>query len=236
MKTTIVIILLSLAVLLLGCTANPSTTTHILVLGDKTDKFLSRPVAKDILNLYGFDQNMNNGGVFQLSDLTKVSFNKIQEVKIEKVNLCLSNQFLRGNEIDTFKSGVTDIISQAEQAPAGENNSSIYYPMAEALNELAQSNAEKKYALIYSDLMEHTPELSYYSKKILNEMRDNPDAIRTLLEAQVKLNSLQGITIYLLYEPTNSLQDEEFKIVSKFYSDLFTSKGAVVIVTPNLQN
>jgi hypothetical protein len=236
MKTIVIVILLSAAVFLIGCTSNNQTTTEVMTLFDKTDKFLSRPVPKDILSLYRFDENKYNGGDFQFSDLTLVSFNETQEVKIEKVNQWQSNLLLRNNEIDTFNTGVTDIISQAEQAPAGENNSSIYYPVAESLNDLSQSNADNKYALIYSDLMENTPELTYYSKTILKEMREKPEVIRALLETQVKLNSLQGITIYLLYQPTNSLQDEEFKIVSEFYKDLFESKGATVIVTPNLPN
>ena len=236
MKTTIIIILLSIAILLIGCTTtNQSITTNTVVLMDVTDKFLSRPVASDILQLYGFDKNQYNGGVFQLSDLTKVSFNVTQEVKVAKVNQWLSNQFQRDKEISAFENKVTDTIAQAESTPAGENNSSIYFPVANALNELAQSNADKKYALIYSDLMENTPQLSFYSKNTLKEVKEKPDAIRNLLESQVQLQSLSGITIYLMYEPTNSLQDEEFKIVSKFYSDFFENYGATVIVAPNLQ-
>lgn len=236
MKTTIAIILLSIIIIITGCTTNPSITTHTVVLMDVTDKFLSRPVANDILALYGFEQNRYNGGIFQLSDLTKVSFNETQEVNVAKVNQWLSNQFQRDKEIASFNQGIINIISQAESAPVGENNSSIYYPVAVALNELAQSKADKKYALIYSDLMEHTPELSFYSKNTLKEVKEKPETIQALLESQLKLQSLKGITIYLLYEPTNSLQDEEFKIVSKFYSDFFESHGAVVIVAPNLQN
>ncbi len=237
MKTTIVIILLSIAILFIGCTTtNQSVTTHTVVLMDVTDKFLSRPVASDILQLYGFDKNQYNGGIFQLSDLTKVSFNVTQEVKVAKVNQWLSNQFQRDKEISTFENSVTDTIAQAELAPTGENNSSIYYPVAVALNELSQSNADKKYLLVFSDMMEHTPELSFYSKNTLKEVKEKPEAIRALLDSQVQLQSLSGITIYLLYEPTNSLQDEEFKIVSKFYSDFFESHGATVIIAPNLQN
>jgi hypothetical protein len=235
MKTTLILILLSIAVFLIGCTTNQSSTTQTIVLMDVTDKFLSRPVATDILNLYGFNQNIYNGGIFQLSDLTKVSFNTTQEVKVAKVNQWLSNQFQRQKEIDTFSTGISTIISQAELTPTGENNSAIYFPVANALNELAQSKADKKYALIYSDMMEHTPELSFYSKNTLKEVKEKPETIRALLESQVQLQSLQGITIYLLYEPTNSLQDEEFKIVSKFYSDFFESKEATVIIAPNLQ-
>jgi hypothetical protein len=236
MKTTLIIILLSIAILFIGCTAtNQSITTNTVVLMDVTDKFLSRPVVTNILKLYGFDKNQYNGGVFQLSDLTKVSFNEMQEVKVAKVNQLLSNQFQREKEIASFNEGVTDTISQAELTPAGENNSSIYYPVATALNELAQSKADKKYLLVYSDLMEHTPELSFYSKNTLKEVKEKPEVLRGYLESQLKLQSLSGITIYLLYEPKNSLEDEKFKIVSKFYSDLFESHGAVVIVTPNLQ-
>ena len=235
MKTTIAIILLSIAILLIGCTSNQSITTQTVVLLDVTDKFLSRPVSNDILNLYGFNQNQYNGGIFQLTDLSNVSFNTVQEVKVTKVNHWLSNQLQRENEIDSFNNGVSNIISQAELTPAGKNNSSIYFPVVTAMNKLAQSNADKKYMLVYSDMMENTPQITFYNKTILNEMTDDPEKVRSILESQVQLQSLQGITIYLLYEPTNSLQDEEFKIVSDFYKDLFESKGATVVISPNLQ-
>jgi hypothetical protein len=236
MKTAIPIILLSATVFAVACTTNKATTTQVVVMNDVTDQFLSRPVANEILSLYGFNQNPNSGGVFQFSDLTKVSFNETQVVKVEKVNQWLSNQFQRQQQIDTFQQGVSNIIAQGNQAPTGENNSSIYFPVANALNALAQVNADKKFLLIYSDMMENTPQISFYSKAIMDLMQTKPEAIQSLLEGQVKLQSLSGITIYLLYEPMDSSQDAAFKIISRFYQNFFESKGATVIIAPNLQD
>lgn len=236
MKTTISIFLISAGLFFAACTMSHTITTEVIVLNDVTDKFLSRPVPSDILSLYGLGKNQFNGGIFRFSDLTDVSMNQTQEEKIGSVNQWLSNQFQRQNQVDSFNSGVTAIITQANHVSDGENNSSIYLPLATALNQLCQSNADKKYLLVYSDLMENTPQVTFYSEAMLQEIEQKPKSVQALFTAEQQLPSLKGITIYLLYEPTDPLQDEEYRIVSKFYQDLLVGKGATVIISPNLQS
>jgi midasin (ATPase involved in ribosome maturation) len=111
----------------------------------------------------------------------------------------------------------------------------VYFSIAEKLNELSQHTADVKCLLVYSDLMENSS-LSFYRKGKLNELINDSDSLNNELDSQLKINSLNGITVYLLYQPADSMQDEQFKIVSKFYRELLEQKGARVIIAPNITN
>jgi hypothetical protein len=235
MKTTLTILLLSTAVFITACMTTPRVTnTAVITLRDVTEPFLIQPKADEILRLYGFDKSEWNGGTFGYSEITQVSFNQTEQVKIETENEWLSNRFQRDQKVNQFQKGVKDILTNGEQTKVGRNNSSVYFTIATKLNELSQSKAENKYLLVYSDLMENEPGLSFYRKSSLSELNDNSDSLKVVLENQLKLQSLQGITIYLLYEPSDPMKDEQYKIVSKFYKDLLESKGARVEITPNI--
>lgn len=230
-----IILLLSATVLITACTTiSKSPTTEVVTLRDITEYHLSQPKADEILRLYGFDESQWLGGIFRFSDITQVSFNRTTQVKIESEPQLLSNRFQRQQKVEQFKKGIEDILSTAEQTPIGQRNSSVYFPMAQALNQLSQSSADKRYMLIYSDLMENEPGLSFYRKGKLSEIDEDADSLRADLENELPLHSLNGITIYLLYEPADVEQDSQYKIVSKFYKGLFESKGATVKIVPSI--
>ena len=62
----------------------------------------------------------------------------------------------------------------------------------------------------------------------------NPDSIKEQFELQMKLGSLNGIKIFLIYQPVNTTEDEKYRIVSNFYKHLFESYGASVEISANV--
>jgi hypothetical protein len=82
--------------------------------------------------------------------------------------------------------------------------------------------------------MENTDKMSFYNKSVLNSIKKEPDKIKQYFESQIKLNKLNGIKIYIIYQPRNTEEDNAFSIVSGFYKQLFESKGADVEITANL--
>jgi hypothetical protein len=238
MKKTFNLLLFSIAILITACAVYIFTpkaaSVEVAALRDVTEPFLIQPKADEILRLYDFDKNKWNGGVFRYSEITQVSFNETEQVRIETENEWLSNRFRRDQKVKEFQKGVEDILTNAEQTKVGRNNSSVYFTIAAKLNELSQSKADKKYLLVFSDLIENEPGLSFYRKSSLSELSNDSGSLKTVLENQMKLPSLQRITVYLLYEPADPMKDEQYKIVSKFYKELFESKGARVEITPNI--
>jgi hypothetical protein len=234
MKTTILILLFSIAIVITACTTSQTSTTEVAVFRDITDQFTLHPKADDILGLYDFDKSKWNGGIFHFSDITQVSLNISEETKLQSENQWLSNEFQREERIKLFQKSITDILTNAEQTPVGKNNSSVYFPIATELNRLAQSKSEKKYLLIYSDLMENTADVSFYNKNTIEQIKTDPEAVRKQFEQLQALLNLNGIRIYFIYQPIDTESDKAFTIVSGFYKKLLEDKGATVTISANI--
>lgn len=233
MKTIIVIIvLLSAGVWAASFLHHDTSVTEITVLRDVTDNMLSQPNTDEILSLYGRDKDKWNGAALRFIDITDVSFNGISEVRLEAVNKWLSNEPARDKEIKSFKSKVVEILSS--KTSIGKAHSSIYIPLTRELNILSQSKADRKIFLIYSDLMENSPAVSFYNKAAFARLQANPDSLKQLFEKLQPLHQLAGIEVYLIFQPVDVSQDEAFKTVSEFYKKMLEDKGAHVTISANL--
>jgi len=234
MKTiiTTIIILVSIT-LIVACTSQSQGITEVVVLHDITDKHFSQPNVDEIFSLFNLEDKWN-GCIFRFANLTKVSINQEVAVKLEARNEWLSNELDRDKEIKNFKNKFSEIITSNEKNTVGEENSSVYIPIARELNRLHESNANKKILLIYSDLMENTTEMSFYKKEKLNLLKTNPESVSKYFETQMSLKNLNGITIYMIFQPNDIKEDQQFKIVSEFYKNLLKRKGAEVQISANI--
>ena len=234
MKTILTILLVSIMVLITACQTTKTNTVEVAVLMDITEQYLAKPNSDDILKLYDFKQNLWNGGVFRLSDISHVSLNPTEQINIEPQNQWLNNKFQREKEIEDFQKKLANIVNQAVQTKTGKNNSSVYLPIADELNQLRESKATKKILLVYSDLMENTNSLSFYNNKDFKKLKTKPDEIQNYFETMQSINSLSGIEVYFIYQPTDIANDEQFRIISGFYKKMLESKGAKVTISANL--
>ncbi len=219
--------------LIVGCTSQKPEVTEVVVLRDITDRHLVQPNADKILTLFN-PRSKWNGRVFHFSDLTNVSYNQGIEVKLEAKNEWLSNELDRDKEIKGFENRLTEILGKNEREPIGQDNSSVYFPMAKELNRLAQSSSAKRILLIYSDLMENTREMSFYDGGKFRLLKTNPNELKSYFDSQVELKNLSGIIIYIIYQPKGIKEDEQFKAISEFYKNLFESKGAEVEIAASI--
>ncbi|HLG35753.1 MAG TPA: hypothetical protein VI757_12800 [Bacteroidia bacterium] len=228
---TLIILLSASAVFLVRSYKTPPVA-EVVVLRDITDSLLAQPQADNILSLYDFDKSKWNGTGFRFVDLSDVSFNHASEAKIETANQWLSNEPEREKEIKNFKSKVAEILSQKKAV--GKSHSSVYLPLARELNRLSRNRANRKILLVYSDLMENSPDISFYDIKTFHLFQSNPDSLKNLFEKIQSLNSLNGIEMYFVFQPKDVIQDSEFKIVSEFYRKMLEEKGAQVTIAANL--
>jgi hypothetical protein len=234
MKTIgIIFILLFLSILTALVTYHKPVSTEISVLGDITDSLLAKPDAKEIIRLYNFSNNNKwNAALFRFADVTDVSMNRTSEFKMESENKWLSNEPERDKEIKKFQSGISEVLSANESF--GREHSSVYLPIAHELIRLSESKLEKRMLLVYSDLMENTPDLSFYDKRDFQLLVSNPDSLKKLFTQWEPLPSLNGIAVFLIYQPADIDADWKFKEVSGFYKKFLEDKGAQVNVLANL--
>lgn len=229
MKTNLILItvLILSALIIMGCTkSKPIETTEVVIIRDITDTLIANPKVEEITSMLDSENNLWNGAQFRLVDLSDVSYNPSHEAKIEGENEWLGNKYERQAKVKAFYTKINQIISEASKEAIGKNNSSVYFSIARELNKLSTETVSKKVVLIYSDLMEHTNELSFYDKRKLYQLKTKPEFIQQYFDSQLEIKNLKGICIYLIYQPTNTKEDEVYKLVSGFYKKMFESKGA----------
>lgn len=233
MKTLITIItVVGITIIFVACTPTKLSTTEIVLITDSTDTFLAKPKADEIQKL--FDSNDNwSGRIFKQSFISDVSINQIKEVKIEAESNWHGNQFLRENKVKRFNQSVAEILKEAESTENGKNYSAVYYTLAQALNRLSQSKSNIRILIAYTDLLEHTPEMSFYDEKQFALLTTKPEEITRYFEKQASLQSLAGIEVYIVYQP-DLQNDKRFRVVSEYYKHLLESKNATVHITANL--
>jgi hypothetical protein len=212
-----------------------STTTEIVLFHDVTEEYISKPDADEILSLFDLSaENKWNGFLFRYCTLSDVSYNRISETKIDPENMLLSNEIERDKKLKKFKAGVAEII--ATNDTIGKSHSSLYLPLARQLNKLSQSKSDKRIVIIYSDLMENDPSISFYDKKKFALFESDPDSLEKLFDELQPLQSLSGIEVYIVYRPSDVAKDAEFRVVSEFYKKMLEQKGAQVTISANLVN
>ncbi|HRH03430.1 MAG TPA: hypothetical protein PLN13_09205 [Bacteroidia bacterium] len=231
LKTTGILLLI---ILLVGCVSERNTTTELVIARDVTDSIIEQPKPEEIFNLFGLTENPLNGAIFKFQNLSDVSYNQRSQVKIEPQNKWLSNEMERQGEIKKFKIAIESKLSEIPSDSVEKENSSIYLPIVRELNQLSQSKSDRKILVVYSDLMENTPEFSFYRKEDFELVKNQPYSLQKRFEKELLISPLSGVEIYFIYQPKDLKSDARFLIISEFYKKLLESKGAKVTISANL--
>ncbi|MEO5644466.1 MAG: hypothetical protein ABIQ40_02080 [Bacteroidia bacterium] len=224
---------------LLGCATADGQRKHIeyAVMIDLTDSIKVVPDENSVVSDLGIDGNIWSSVNFSLGNFTDVSYTPRAHLSLAKAPGRLSaSEFTRKREVVAFKATLTTLLDSARSDTSGKPNSSLYLPIVEELTRLSNSTADRKVLVIFSDLMENSPDVSFYSPNTLALLRTNPDKVKAMLFAKAKLPNLKGIEIKLIYQPKNAKDDAVFRTVSQFFSSMFTEAGATVTISANLTN
>ena len=229
----IALIVGGLILLLISCKKQQPLENYVSVLHDVTDSLLAQPEVNEIMAALQLNEVEKwNGITFRYSKLNEVTYNKQSEVRLNSTSKWLSNELDRKKEVELFKIKIRESITN-EGMPLGRNYSSIYLSMNNELKFLSQKKGNRT-LIIYSDLMENSMSISFYDPEILERMTNQPDLIKERLIGTNKLPNLDGISIYIIYEPENIHKDQTFRIVSNFYKEMLQEQGAAVYISANL--
>lgn len=230
-KNTSIIILMALFI---GCQSEAGhvpASTDAYVLFDETDiqlidtknatNFVSGTLEADTAEVY-------DGSIsLQVGLLNNRLTNRFWDLNLSSGEGILGVTKERKAEQAAFYHNMYDVFSKTsfqEKLP----QSKLYRPICKILQVLADSPAERKVCFIFSDLLENTKYLSFYSfmdkpGTILNER----DRIINTLNERCELPDLTGIELYIIHHP-NSETDELFDAVLQFWTTYFKEKGANV--------
>lgn len=229
-------ILLALGVSLLSITSCANThKAHVIeMLQDKTEGHdLAQLDGAALLAPVGVDTGSGDA----YPDQIMVNFQTIQDVSrssITSLTLDASsageNRYVRAEEVVAFVNDIDALVNITDTTK--RNQSHIYQPMCESLMRLSQvpKGAGERILVVSSDLLEATQHVSMYGSQNFAD----PATLRTKLEkCGCVLPRLDGISIYLLHQPTVE-DDERSTNAKKFYGTWLTEKGAKVIQAANL--
>lgn len=219
-----------------GYWEKPRTTTEVSVIWDVTQRHEPRPQAADILPLFDIDNTDRNGSIFRFTYASDVSLNRETVFTLAKAgDDVLTNQFDRKREAEQFTGRVTSFLDSLAKDTVGREQSSLYIPIAEAANRLAADTAaQNKILLVYSDLRENRQGLSFYDKRTLALLKSDTGKTRDMLFALAPLGDLTGVEVHLLYEPADAADDGAYRTISSFYKTILENAGAKVFISANL--
>ncbi len=213
---------------------NPDTFGIILI--DQTEPHKALPTAGEVLPLFSLDSYKWGSARIGFRAITDVSLNRTTEFYLPKGGpILLANSFERDRQVAAYNEDVAAHLDSLAHDTIGRPHSSVFLSLAHALNTMAASNANHRFIVVYSDLFENRSTLSFYDPHTLALLQSDPEKIEARLLADAPLaEDLTGITIYFVYEPKDEQADTNFRLISNFYSVMFTSRGARVIIGANL--
>lgn len=210
------------------------TTTEVTVMRDITDTLVSEPNLDDIKVIYNLESSPWNGAVFRFVDITDVTYNHTYEKRIMPENEWMGNEFDRSKKVKEFYKDIAQILDTTLPKTKGKKKSSIYLPIVTELNRLKESTSDNKTLLIYSDLTENTNTFSFYDKNNIEKLRTNDKSTEDYFLNLTPLHDLEGVRIFLIYQPKNHKSDEDFTLIATFFKTQFEKKGAIVQITANI--
>jgi hypothetical protein len=235
------ILFLSLTILLSACKTEVATTTQICVLIDVTDEkfhnenFVSENLPK-YLKLMQLDQNSGgfSGGGIKFSLINEVSDSKSKTVKITtgETGLLGENPLNRKDEVDKFYAESENSFSTLlKTANWGTDASKIYQKVTRELIKMKKSEADSKYLIIYSDMLENSKLFSFYGatwKNNIEKMMEDPEStLAKLSKDGPALPDLSEFEIYIITTRT-SANDEKINLSEQLWTTLFEYQGATV--------
>jgi hypothetical protein len=224
-----------------ACRKEIATTTNICVLVDVTDaKFQDENVVSEtlpkLLKLMHLDRETGGfaGGEIKFSLINEVSDSKSKFVKLKTAESGLlgENPLIRKDEVTAFftktESAFSAVISSADW---GTEASKIYQKLTRELIKMKNSQADKKYLVIYSDMLENSGLFTFYGsnwKPRIEEMIENPEETLTQLAKKgPALPDLSEFEIYIITHRTPE-NDEKINLSERFWTTLLEYQGAAV--------
>lgn len=224
-----------------SCKEEKVTSTQICVLIDVSDKHFKEEnfVVENtprFLELMGLNKNTGgfSGGEIKLSIINEVSDSKSKTVKIAaaKTGLLGENPLNRKDEVNRFYTDLEESFSEIlESANWGTNASKIYQKVTREIIKMKKTEADNKYLIIYSDMLENSKLFTFYGanwKSSIEKMIKDPETtLAKLSENGPTLPDLSEFEIRIITTRT-STNDEKINRSEQLWISLFEYQGANV--------
>jgi hypothetical protein len=229
MKTKITILLLAVNCVLLSCNTQPPTLDVDMVIQfDMTDKVTMFPSADDFLSQLNLKDHPFQSIRIKVTSISDKDVNTTTLLILDKENEWESNITIRKAKIRHFRAQLQRCLTTIQQTDTS-GHSIIYRPIIAQANRLASSGAKRRLLIVYSNLYENS-DINFYNPSIIAMLKSNPKNIQERLEQQVALQPLNGIGVWLIYNPTSYRDNNHFRPIANLYETILLEHGASVHV------
>jgi hypothetical protein len=247
-RSHIVFLTFALFSLLLSCKTETPQSTAISVLIDVTDErfkddnFIADNLPK-FLALMKLDKETGgfSGGEIKLSLINEVSDSKSKSIKIElgETGMLGENPLNRKDQVERFYNELHQaFVSLLESADWGTDASKIYQKVTRECIKMNRTVADRKYLIIYSDMLENSSLFSFYGQNWhsqIEKMMAEPDkTLGQLAKKGPALPDLSEFEIFIIATRTSG-NDEKINLSEQFWTSIFEYQGATVTFGSGLE-
>lgn len=248
MKLKYSIIALLLVLILSSCKKQEVQYTQVCVLIDVTDEkfrddnFVNENLPK-FLKLMKLDQESDgfSGGEIKLSLINEVSDSKSKTIKIAtaETGMLGENPLNRRDEVQRFSTELKESFTTIlENADWGTEASKIYQKVSRELLKMKRNEADRKYLIIYSDMLENSKLFSFYGsnwKQQIEKLAEDPElTLGQLAKNGPALPDLSEFEIFVVVT-RNSENDEKINLSEQLWTSILEQQGATISFNSTLE-
>ncbi|WP_167605195.1 hypothetical protein [Maribellus sediminis] len=248
MKIKYSIIALLLVLIFSSCKKQEVQYTQVCVLIDVTDEkfrddnFVTENLPK-FLKLMKLDQESDgfSGGEIKLSLINEVSDSKSKTIKIAtaETGMLGENPLNRRDEVQRFSTELKESFTTIlENADWGTDASKIYQKVSRELLKMKRNEADRKYLIIYSDMLENSKLFSFYGlnwKQQIEKLAEDPElTLDQLAKNGPALPDLSEFEIFVVVT-RNPENDEKINLSEQLWTSILEQQGATVNFNSTLE-
>lgn len=207
---------------------------------DTSDVHILHPQAQPILSLYDFAHDKSKEAIFRWQTISDMQLGPVGEYHLaseEGTDMLHASAvpYLRKQLIQTFYDSVTHAVTQLQTVPVtGSSHTECFACLAAECRYINEHENAKGIILLFSNLKENTYVFSCFRNEDAALLKTNPDRVASRLLKEYPLPaSLEGVTVYVIYQPANREDEQTFLLMQQLYTHILESRHARVLVQAN---
>lgn len=219
---------------MISCTPSVEQKVVYSVLHDTTDPLEALPEADELWRFTDGD-NTEKHLTFRYSTISDVDMNVVRQLERPAIASGLfANAVQEKKRAQRFKEEFDLLFEQTDSI--GASHSAIFKPILAELEYLANlPHTDKKYLIVYSNLVENSDWLSYYNATDLWHLNNTPNVIvKRYLEQVPKDANYRGVALHIVFKATGYTDNIRFKQLRAVYTEIFTQLNVPISFSANL--
>lgn len=216
--------LITLVLCIWSCTNSPKESITLSILADKTDSLIPKPKFSHITSFLQDVKYERGIRDFYYQSITDANVNTSFYATIPKADP-FGNSLQRKARVGKFYRHIDTFIATVNKEQITYTSSSILKPLLVQLERVQKQTTSQKVVLLYSDLLEASDVFNIYRNRNQQLLITSPEKVVEILQLQLDVPKLENVHLYIIYYPTDRLNNRLFEKMTHVYKAFFKSSG-----------